>query len=116
MTDSELKRMIGNNIKKYREEANLTQEELAKKLGLKHKTSISKLETGIDLPREQKLRRIAEALGCSFGDLMGWKPSKYGHYTLLIRAYEDAPEHIRQSVCMSLNIPYLEIEKSANMA
>lgn len=55
-------------IRELRESANLTQEELACKLGLK-RTAISMWETGEALPRTDKLPEIAKILHCSIEDL-----------------------------------------------
>ena len=108
--------VIGRNVRKYRELAGYSLRDLCDILGYSSKTVISKIENGYVIPRPDKLKRIAAALGCSYEDLMGWKPSEYGRYTVLIRAYEDASEKDRQAVCMILDIPYLDIEKSVNLA
>ena len=108
--------VIGRNIRKYREEKGLSQSDLAKALGHTAKSAISKIENGHAMPRTGKIKQIAAILGVEFSDIMGWKPSQYGRYTVLIRAYEDASEKDRQAVCMILDIPYLDIEKSVNLA
>lgn len=43
--DKELLRVIGENVKKYREKANLTQAELAEKIGI-GTASVSRIERG----------------------------------------------------------------------
>ena len=63
---------IGANIKKRREALGLTQEELAARLGYKSKSSINKIELGVnDLP-QKKIVQFAKALNTSPGVLMGW--------------------------------------------
>ena len=63
---------IGVNIKKRREELGLTQEALAARLGYKSKSSINKIELGInDLP-QKKIMQFAAALNTTPGVLMGW--------------------------------------------
>ena len=42
---------IGANIKRRREELGITQEELSKRLGFKSKSSINKIELGIQIGR-----------------------------------------------------------------
>lgn len=65
---------IGARIKACRERIGLTQEELAKKIGYKDKSTISKIESGErDIP-QSKIKAFADALGTSPGYLMGWEP------------------------------------------
>lgn len=59
------------NIKKYRELRNISQEELAKKVGYANRSAIARIEKGeIDLP-QSKIIAIADALGVPAGSLMG---------------------------------------------
>lgn len=73
------------NIKKYRLEMNITQQELAEKAGYKDKSMIAKIEKGlIDLP-QSKIEKFAEIFNVSQSDLMGWdsleaKDKKPGMY------------------------------------
>lgn len=53
---------LGINIKKYRNDAGLTQEELANKIGA-HQTYIAKLELGKINPSIKRLFEISRALG-----------------------------------------------------
>jgi transcriptional regulator with XRE-family HTH domain len=52
-----------------RKEANLTQAMLAEKVGLKPMT-IYHYEAGVRKPTAEKLKEIAEVLGCSIADLI----------------------------------------------
>jgi len=63
---------VGERIKARREELNLTQEELARKVGYKSRSSINKIELSRDLPL-RKVEKMAIALGTTPSDLMGWK-------------------------------------------
>lgn len=54
---------IGKKIRLLREQKNLTQEELARKLGYSHKTSISKIETDQYDLSYSKIIAFADALG-----------------------------------------------------
>ena len=59
-------------IKHRREELNMTQDALAKKVGYKSRTSIHKIELGMtDLP-QSKIMEIADALATTPEYLMGW--------------------------------------------
>lgn len=64
---------VGERIKQVREAKGLSQDELAKRMGYKDRSSISKIEKdnddNISLNTVQK---AADALGCSPLYLMGW--------------------------------------------
>lgn len=67
---------IGEKIKAERIKKGLTQDELARKLGYKSRTSINKIETGArDIPRSQ-IKQIAEILGVSPITLLGLDDEK----------------------------------------
>lgn len=63
---------LGQKIKKRREELGLSQEDLAKILGYKHKSSVNKIELGAaDVPRA-KVPAFAKALGMTAIEFSGW--------------------------------------------
>ena len=64
--------IIGNNIRKRRIELSMTQEELAAKMGYKSKSTINKIELGINDIPQSKIVQFAEKLGTTPSDLMGW--------------------------------------------
>ena len=64
---------IGDRIRNRRLALNMTQEELAKKLGYKTKGSITKIESGYQNLTHLKIVAIAEALNTSPAYLMGWE-------------------------------------------
>ena len=60
-----------SNIKKYRIDSGMTQDELAKRTGYTDRSSIAKIEKGdVDLP-QSKIILFAKALKVSPGELMG---------------------------------------------
>ena len=61
--------VTGNIVKQLREKRNMTQAELAEKIGVSSKT-ISKWETGKGLPDISLLQPLAQALGLSVIELM----------------------------------------------
>ncbi len=63
---------IGINIRKQREKLGLTQEELAKRLGYKSKSTINKIEMGINDISQTKIKAFAKALNTSIAYLMDW--------------------------------------------
>ena len=59
------------NIKRFRKELKMSQEDLAKKTGYTDRSSIAKIEKGmVDLP-QSKIFLFAEALNVTPGELMG---------------------------------------------
>ena len=70
---------IGDMIKKRREELKLTQEELAEKLGYKSRSSINKIESGInDLP-QSKIVEFSKVLKTTPSYLMGWEDEHFNN-------------------------------------
>lgn len=69
--------LVAERIKQLRKEANLTQEELAEKLGLK-KVSIQKYENGgVTNIKSQTLEKLGEIFNVSPAYIMGW--DKFDH-------------------------------------
>ncbi len=55
---------VGNLIRRAREHRDLTMEELAKRCGIQQ-PSLSRYESGAQVPSSKQLDRIADGLGCS---------------------------------------------------
>ena len=64
--------VLGNRIKQRREELRLSQEELAKKLGYKSRSTINKIEMGKNDITQHKIAAFAKALQTTPAYLMGW--------------------------------------------
>lgn len=64
---------LGLRIRTRRNELNMTQAELAKKLGYKTKSSITKIEQGVSDITQTQVKQFAKALDCSVSYLMGWQ-------------------------------------------
>ena len=60
------------NLRKLRKDAEISQDGLAKQMGVDRST-IAKWETGEASPRADKLPQIAEILGCTIDDLFEGK-------------------------------------------
>lgn len=74
--------IVSERIKARREELNITQEELAYKMGYKSKSSINKVELGVsDIPLK-KVSKIAKILDTTEAYLMGWEDDPTPSYTL----------------------------------
>lgn len=63
---------VGERIKLRREELNMSQDELAKKVGYTSRSSIAKLETNANGMKQSKIIKFAEALETTPSYLMGW--------------------------------------------
>lgn len=63
---------VGDRIRYIREERGISQEELAKKLGLKDKSSVCKIERAGDNVSTKSVCKYAEALNTTPSFLMGW--------------------------------------------
>lgn len=68
---NEEKNILAERIYKMRKELNLTQEELASKLGLKGKSSIANYESGKITPSDEIKSKMCEVFGCTMDYLMG---------------------------------------------
>lgn len=64
---------IGTNIRNRRIELGMTQEELANRIGYKSKSTINKIELGINDIPQSKILRFAEVLKTTPKVLMGWE-------------------------------------------
>lgn len=63
---------VGDRIKNKREALGLTQDALAKKMGYKSKSTINKIEKGVNDISQSKLIEFAKALKTTPSELMGW--------------------------------------------
>jgi transcriptional regulator with XRE-family HTH domain len=71
--------IIGRKIQKRRKELGITQEELASKMGYKSKSSINKIELGINDIPQNKISLFADALMTTPSYLMGWEDGNVYH-------------------------------------
>ena len=67
---------IGNNILLLRKQLGWSQEELAKKMGYKTKSSINKIELGKNDIPQSKIVQFADVLGTTPAFLMGWNENE----------------------------------------
>ena len=92
---------IGENIRKMRELNGLTQEELAKRMGYVYKSTINKIEQGVNDIPQNKIVKFADALNTSPSVLMGWvddqtnkKNDALANIVLQLRKDEDLLEMV----------------------
>ena len=86
--------MIGDKIRERRKELNMTQEELAYKLGYSTKSAINKIEMGVNDVKQSKICDFALALDCSPEYLLGLRvevsepskdlPQRMMHYVQIL--------------------------------
>ena len=63
--------IIGNQIKELRTSAGETQEEFARKIGVKSKTNIANYENGRNSPPDEIKMTICKIYGCTMDYLFG---------------------------------------------
>lgn len=80
---------VSDRIKARREELHMSQEDLAAKLGLSDKSSISRIENKGDDVTMKNITRIATALSTTPKYLLGWQdtPEENNKYTTLNHIY-----------------------------
>jgi transcriptional regulator with XRE-family HTH domain len=62
----------GERIKYRREQLGMTQDELAQKIGFKSRSSIQKIENGVQDLVQSKIKALADALYTTPSYIMGW--------------------------------------------
>ena len=73
---------IGNNIKRARELKGLTQDELAKRMGYKSRSTIARIENGDNDVSQSKLKKLADILDVSIDFLLDEVIKSYRFHTL----------------------------------
>lgn len=68
---------IGERIRNLRELKNIDQISLAEMLGYKSQSTISKWESGTNLPTGKKLMELAKILGVSTNEILGMSDKPY---------------------------------------
>lgn len=87
---------IGNRIKQLRTEKDMSQDELAKRSGYGSRSTINKIELGINDVPQSKIKAIAEALGVGVGTLLCWDEFDESHNTIKIQNEINLIEQIEQ--------------------
>ena len=72
---------IGDRIKKRREQLGMTQEELAQKMGYASRSTVNKVEKGVNDITQTTIVNYAKALGTTPAYLMGWEDTEIIHDT-----------------------------------
>ena len=82
------KTTIGDRIRQRRKELNLTQDELAKRMGYSSRTAISNVEKGGEDLTSTRIQKYADALECSPAYLMGWEDAPSASFFFTTRNKE----------------------------
>jgi transcriptional regulator with XRE-family HTH domain len=98
---------VGENVKKYRKEKNLSQNALAKKAGIAQ-SALSAIESNVKNPSSVTVELLAHALGCTTAELLGEDPGEDAITPAerqLIRVYRSlnaqGREYIRQQLTIA---------------
>ena len=99
---------VGENILLMRKRLGWTQEELATKMGYKSKSTINKIELGINDIPQSKIVKFADVLGTTPAHLMGWndeeektspeEPKLSEGEKMLLKLFRQVPEDQQQLV------------------
>jgi transcriptional regulator with XRE-family HTH domain len=98
---------VGENILRMRKRLGWTQEELATKMGYKSKSTINKIEMGINDIPQSKIVQFADVLGTTPAHLMGWnveentspeEPELSEGEKILLDLFRQVPEDQQQLV------------------
>lgn len=82
---------LGDRIRERRKELGISQEELARRMGLKSKSTICKVETGDDNLTAETIKRYAKALNTTSSTLLGLTGAS-DYEGKLVAAYVQATE------------------------
>jgi transcriptional regulator with XRE-family HTH domain len=97
---------IGKRLKELREQAELTQGELAEKIGVTA-AAVGNYERGISFPREEVIYRLFAALQCEPNDLYyGLYDSSGSPWQIHMMKYRALDSHGREIVDACTNIEY----------
>ena len=80
-----------NRIKSRRESLHLSQAELAHKVGYTNRSTIAKIESGVNDIVQSKIAAFADALETTVGFLMGWTDDPYDYDADPDNRFDDIP-------------------------
>lgn len=95
MTRELLNKKLGNNIRKFRLSADISQEALAKKAGL-YPAYLGRLERGEKCPTIDTLYKICKALGISMSDVLTFDKSMYDLNTEALSRIEHVLDRLEE--------------------
>jgi transcriptional regulator with XRE-family HTH domain len=104
---------VGENILLMRKQLGWTQEDLAKRMGYKSKSTINKIELGINDIPQSKIVQFADVLGTTPAHLMGWdeeekntpeEPKLSEGEKMLLNLFRQVPEDKQELVLQMISL------------
>ena len=95
--------IVGERIKARRKELEMSQRDLAEKMGYSNHSTITRIEAGkVDLP-QSRIAQFAEALGVTPGHLMGWdaEPEDLGSLAAQVLSDPDLLQLVQNYLSMN---------------
>jgi len=99
-----------SRIKKRREELGMSQDELAVRLGYKDRSTIAKIEAGVNDITQSKIKSFADALETTTAWLMGWEDTAESIKIPYVQGGEEPDEYfsqklrkLRESQCLTID-------------
>lgn len=105
---------IGDRIRIRREELGMTQDELARRLGYKSRSSVNKIELGKSDIYQSQIIAFAQALSTTPAYLMGWDEEKIEDAKSSINLNKVDPRLLKLLEDV-MNLPETQREKFFNM-
>lgn len=104
------KSILSIRIKELRNELNMTQEDLAKKLGLNNKSSIANYESGYSIPSDEIKLEMCKIFNCSMDYLMGNSENK------VQSSLEDVKKYYEEKAEILLKNKYINEFSNLNLS
>lgn len=97
---------IYDRIRFLREQRGMSQDELAKKIGYKDRTAVSRIECGQRQVKQSMIVKLAEALQTTPAYLMGWEEEETisAEDRALLAAYHRSGDGIQEAVRVLLGL------------
>lgn len=105
MKNKKKKTILAERIKKLRNDHNLTQEELAKKLELNNKSSIANYESGYSIPSDEIKKKMCKEFNCTMDYLMGNSQQKT--VSINENSFADVKKYYDEKINVTLKNKYI---------
>lgn len=89
---------MNERIKALRNELGMSQDELARKLGYKDRSTIAKIERGVNDITQSKIKAFAVVLNTTAAYLMGWTDDPYDYDTDPDNLFDTIPQEILEGL------------------
>ena len=82
------KKEVGRRIRRIRKEKGMNQSDFGKEVDNAHKGLVSRWESGVNLPNNERLKKIAELGGMTVDELLNALPTPSGQTQIIIKQYD----------------------------